>query len=171
MIDPQWIFDRSCELLTTTENCLLEAGITPPTHTGISACDPVLACCDAIWVYPYLIVPIETPGTKGRCAVQYEYHWQLIVSRCVVEFTHEGNLPADGDCTTHKPGTVTGDAFTVLADREVLTHCLVRSLRTLSCDDEPRALRWGCRPLSLIAITPECQGGCAGTRFELTLTI
>lgn len=167
MSDPNFLFDRACEVLAAAEACLVSQGIDLPDNRYVSACDPDLVCCSTLAVKPDIIVPINQDA--GKCIYQRELHFRLWVARCIVVFTVDGHLPPIGNCEERECGTITGDAATILADRWALTMCLLPSLCDLAeVDPIPP---WRCNKTRFSQIEPLCEGNCAGTTFEITLTV
>lgn len=165
--DPSKLFDLSCDLLTAARNCLVENGLPVPTKVYPSACDPDLFCCSNLVVKPGRIDIIEDPNSAGRnCLYRRQLHFDLWIERCVRVFDKNGDEIATGSCTVHPAGTLAGDAFTVLKDRWVILQCLVGHLRELGSGSA-----WCCQPVSIVQVEAVCEGQCAGTRFEIQLTI
>lgn len=165
--DPTKLFNLSCDLLAAAEACLTENGLELPTNRYISPCQPDLICCSELVVSPGRIEIFEEPNSRGKnCLLLRELHFDLWIERCVHVFTQDGGAPPLGSCAAPDPGTVTGDALVVLTDRWVILQCLVGHLRALG-----QGSAWCCQPVSIVAVEPVCEGLCAGTRFEVTLTI
>lgn len=168
--EPQFLFDRACELLTAAEDCLTSKDIDLPVHRYVSACEPDLACCDTLAVYPTIIAPIYQDRDRTGCAFLRELHFELWVTRCVTVFTRDGRLPVTGNCVDQTPGTVTGDAAIVLADRWALMICLMSSLCALAAATDPHP-PWQCNKLKFVGVRPICEANCAGTVFEIALSV
>ena len=163
--DPALLMDLSCDLLAAAEACLVANGITVPDQVYVTPCQPDLICCSTLAVRQTDIGIIEL-DPPGKCQFRRQVHFEVWIARCVQVFTNEGNLPPLGSCAARAVGTVAGDATTILTDRWVILQCLLETLRALGPGSG-----WCCAPLSFVAVEPICEGGCAGTRFELTLTI
>lgn len=163
--DPGKLFELGCQLLAAAEACLVDNGITVPDQVYITPCEPDLLCCSTLAVHPTGIDMLEENPAQRNCVVRRELTFDLWISRCVLVFSNEGKLPKLGSCADPAPGTVAGDALAILTDRWVLLQCLFSELRSL--EESP----WCCQPLSFVVIEPICEGNCAGTRFEITITI
>lgn len=165
---PAQLMDLACDLLATAAACLTENDLAVPDNVYVSPCPPDLFCCSNLVVTPGEIRIIEEPGpSQGRCLVRRELHFDLWIERCVHVFAENGSEPPLGSCDEPAGGTVAGDALKVLTDRWVILQCLVDHLRGLDSD----ASLWCCHPVSIVAVEAVCEGSCAGTRFEVTLTI
>lgn len=169
--DPAKLFELACELLTAAEDCLTENGLEIPTKRYVSPCPPDLICCSNLVVTPGRIEMQEIDNSNGigaskGCIVRRVMHFDLWIERCVHVFTHDGDEPPIGSCADPASGTISGDALAVLTDRWVILQCLLAHLRGLG-----QGSAWCCQPLSIVEVEPVCEGFCAGTRFEITLTI
>lgn len=169
--DPIKLFTLSCELLAAAEACLNDNGIALPVSRYVSPCPPDQFCCSNLVVRQGEIEMQEIEDSRGvgaskGCLVRRVIHFDLWIERCVVVVEDDGGDPPIGSCAVPAPGTVSGDALAVLTERWVILQCLLGSLRALGHESA-----WCCQPLSIVAVEPICEGLCAGTRFEITLTI
>lgn len=166
--NPRQLFDLSCTLLQTAQACLEANDVTVPDSVYLTPCAPDLICCSTLAVRQTTIDPLEQTDSSN-CVYRRDVTFEVWLTRCVQPFTQNNRLPALGDCSTDpvpEVGTVAAQALMIDVDRWVIVMCLLQSLRALDRD-----LGWCCAPLRWGQIEPICEGGCAGTRFEVILTI
>lgn len=169
--------------------------LPPPKISRIRSDGPIGLCCGELTITPKApTIVFDDPGDVscvGRCIHRFELcftrcisDWFGMASECeTAEGSCEGILSCPPDEPWEPPGecgkgaTKADEHALVLADRTVISlslaeawACCISDPAESGCGDCSDPLIQSCRRVEITDIRDECEGGCAGTIWEVEIS-